>query len=463
MIRSTASSPRRHLLIWGSILGGLLTPALASVESDAVLGNFGPLEWIAGINAQVLDNSNEWRPSYEGQPATTVDLSEPHSATGDLLGNVFIADKNAHAIRLIDRAGIIRTIAGTGVAGFNGDGPALTRQLNGPQHVYPMPDGSYFILDTGNNRVRRVDPAGQMVTVFQDPENLSRGLWVKRDASVIYYCTNKSLKRWTPSQGLNPGTLMATGFSELGNIDVARHGDIFLTDRGADATDPTFSRVFRIPPTATPASYTPVAVAGTGGATDSGPGTSGAAALAVGLRGVRGIAFHPAGGYFLATHKGGDLWYVDSDGICTMIVQGNDASTNVPALLPRSLPALGGSVVSELRFVSVALNGDLLIAANDAGFILRARYLGPIPPVPSFAIAPLPSLASAAQVTWTGTPGSWFLLESSSGLAASPWKREWLGATTSSGGSPFTWTDPEPASEQPRRFYRLREFRDWPN
>ena len=434
----------------------------ASTESEAVLANFGPLEWVAGINGEVADNSSEWLAAYEGQLATTVDLSEPHSASGDLAGNIYLADKNAHAIRVISRTGMIRTVAGTNVAGFNGDGPATLRLLDGPQHAYPMPDGSFYVLDSGNQRVRRVDAAGQMTTVILETTRLSRGLWVKRDGSLIYYCTTTELKRWTPALGISSGSVMAQNFSEPGNIDVAQNGDIYLTDRGFQTSDPTFSKVFLITPTATPSTYTPVVVAGTGGTTDSGPGSSGSPATATGIRGVRGIAFHPAGGYFLATHKGGDLWYVDRNGIITLVVQGNDANANVPSLLPRTLPALGSAVISELRSVSVAPNGDLLIATNDSGYILRAHYQGPVPSAAELKVIPPAISGGPARLEWTPSQGRWFRLESASDLSMDAWTPRVIEAA-SGDGFPGTWTDPAPTATQRRHFYRLREFRDWPN
>ena len=439
-----------------------LGQACASPESDAVLENFGELEWIGGRNGEVLDNSSEWKPEYEGQPATAADLSEPHSAAGDLLGNIYIADKNAHAIRVIDRSGRIRTVAGTNTAGYNGEGPARQRQLNGPQNAYPMPDGSFYILDTGNQRIRRVDAAGQMSTVIVENTGLSRGLWVKRDGSLIYYCTNTALKRWTPAFGSNPGAVMASGFSELGNIDVAANGDIYLTDRGNLTTDPTSSKVFRIAPNATPSTFTPQVVAGTGGTTDSGPGASGSLATQVGIRGVRGIAFHPAGGYFLATHKGGDLWYVDRNGIMALAVQGNDANANVPATLPRALPALGSAVVSELRSVSVALNGDLLMATNDSGYILRARYQGPVPGAAELRMIPPTAAGRPVSLEWTPAPGRWSRVESTSDPATEIWTPRTV-APAGVSGYPYLWTEPFSTTSQPRQYYRLREFRDWPN
>ncbi len=435
----------------------------ASVEAGTVISGFGPLEWIGGKNEEESNNTSGWLPTFEGREATSVNFSEPHSAMGDLSGNVLIADKNAHAIRLIDPTGRVRTVAGTNVGGFNGDGPALSRHLNGPQHAYPMPDGSFYILDTWNQRIRRVDAAGQMTTVIVENTGLSRGLWVKRDGSLIYYCTNTALKRWTPSLGQNPGVIMAQNFSELGNIDVAENGDIFLTDRGLLTTDPTFSKVFRIIPSATPSTYTPVVVAGTGGTADSGPASSGSLALNIGIRGVRGIAFHPAGGYFLATHKGGDLWYVDRAGIITMIVQGNDGNGDSSTQLPRMLPATNSNtLVSELRSVSVALNGDLLIAAGDSGFILRARYIGPRPVPAALRVLP-PNLAEGpVRVEWTPAAGRWFRLESCHDPALLSWTVR-LTSEAPTDSYPILWQESIPSATQARQFYRLREFRNWPN
>lgn len=434
-----------------------ITPARATTESDFVFSQFAPLEWVGGVNQEELDNGNGWLPGYEGQLATTVNLSEPHSAMGTLSGGILVADKNAHAIRLIGPDGLIRTVAGTNSAGFNGDGPAVSRQLNGPQHAYPMPDGSFYILDTGNQRIRRVDATGQMTTVIVESAGLSRGLWVKRDGSLIYYCTNTTLKRWTPALGQNPGLVMAQGFSELGNIDVAADGFVYLTDRGAAATDPTFSRVFRISPTATPSTWVPQIVAGVGGSTDSGPGSNGSPATSTGIRGVRGIAFHPAGGYFLATHKGGDVWYVDRNGIITMAVQGNDANVSAPSSLPVTLPSTGNSVLSELRSVSVALNGDLLIATNDSGYILRARYKAPPPTAPVLTVLPPQTAGGPFQLRWSQPEGTWFRIESTPEPGAGPWDVRMVGPAT---GGEETWNSPLSPS---RQFFRLHQFRAWPN
>ncbi len=77
----------------------------------------------------------------------------------DDAGNVYVSDSRNHAIRRIDTAGNITTIAGTGQAGFNGDNqPATQALLDNPGAVAVHPDGRIFMADTNNNRVRVIAP-----------------------------------------------------------------------------------------------------------------------------------------------------------------------------------------------------------------------------------------------------------------------------------------------------------------
>jgi len=79
-------------------------------------------------------------------------------------GSVFLAE-NSHRVRRVDRDGIISTVAGTGAAGFSGDGgPATQAALNFPSSLALGPDGSLYVGDMGNNRVRRIAPGGTITT-----------------------------------------------------------------------------------------------------------------------------------------------------------------------------------------------------------------------------------------------------------------------------------------------------------
>jgi sugar lactone lactonase YvrE len=97
--------------------------------------------------------------SGDGGPATAATLSWPEGVAVDNAGNVFVADTNNSRVRRISPAGIITTIAGTGVQGFGGDnGLGSAAQLNQPEGVSVGPDGSVYVADSFNYRIRKLTP-----------------------------------------------------------------------------------------------------------------------------------------------------------------------------------------------------------------------------------------------------------------------------------------------------------------
>ena len=104
--------------------------------------------------------------SGDGGEATAAQVNLPRSVAGDRRGGFVIVDFGNHRIRHIAPDGTIKTTAGTGSAGFSGDGgPATEAQLNGPNAAAVAADGSVLIADTGNHRIRRVAPDGTIRTV----------------------------------------------------------------------------------------------------------------------------------------------------------------------------------------------------------------------------------------------------------------------------------------------------------
>jgi sugar lactone lactonase YvrE len=91
---------------------------------------------------------------------------EPEGLTIDAQDNLYLSEWMGHQIVRIDPAGNATVIAGTGTAGYSGDGgPATAAQLNGPSGVALGADGSVYIADSGNNRIRRVAPDGTISTI----------------------------------------------------------------------------------------------------------------------------------------------------------------------------------------------------------------------------------------------------------------------------------------------------------
>jgi sugar lactone lactonase YvrE len=106
--------------------------------------------------------------SGDGGPATAASLAEPHCVRFDGHGNWYIADSRNHRIRRVDGAtGVITTVAGNGEATFSGDGgAAVEASLSFPLAVAPDADGNLYIVDTDNGRIRRVDAgSGRIGTV----------------------------------------------------------------------------------------------------------------------------------------------------------------------------------------------------------------------------------------------------------------------------------------------------------
>ena len=102
----------------------------------------------------------------EGGLATLAQLGTASSVAVDTMGNIYIGDKS-RILKVDASTGIIHTIAGTGVLGYNGDSiPAATAQINWA--AYPSFDqaGNIYMSDGNNNRVRKIDAITGIITTF---------------------------------------------------------------------------------------------------------------------------------------------------------------------------------------------------------------------------------------------------------------------------------------------------------
>ncbi len=174
------------------------------------------------------------RSGGDGGPATSAGLNEPTALAVSETGVLYVADQSNNRVRAIDLStGLIATVAGTGVAEYNGDGmPAVEAALAGPSGLALGVDGTLYIADTFNGRIRAVDlQTGMIRTVAGDggeyryqgaveppSSSLSRPSGIAVDQEGNLYVTdsdNHLVRRWDRAIG-RLDRLAGTGVANFG-------------------------------------------------------------------------------------------------------------------------------------------------------------------------------------------------------------------------------------------------------
>ena len=221
--------------------------------------------------------------SGDGGPALRAALNEPYEVRFDRAGNMFFAEMQNHVVRRVDaKTRVITTVAGTGTAGFGGDGgPAAAAQLRQPHSIAFDGQGRLLICDIGNHRIRRVDlKSGRIETWAGTGE-----------------------RRPTPDGAPIAGTPLNGPRAITSDPD----GNLYLVLREGNA-------VFRMDVRAGKIFH----VAGTG---ESGYSGDGGLAKEAKLSGPKGIAWAPDGSLYLADTESHTIRRVDlKSGLITTVV-----------------------------------------------------------------------------------------------------------------------------------------------
>ena len=264
--------------------GGPATQASLAYLSSVAVGPDGSLYFVAnfsirkvgpdGIITTVAGNGT---PGYSGDggPATEAQLS-PYGVTVGPDGSLYTTDLNS--IRKVSTDGIITTVAGNGTQGFSGDGgPATQASLSSPTGVAVGPDGSIYIADSRNRRIRKVSTDGIITTVAGNgTQGFSGDGGPATQASV-----------WSPDA-----------------IAVGPDGGVYIAD--------SISR--RIRKVSTDGIITTVAGNGTQGFSgDGGPATQAS------FSSPTGVTVNPGGSLYIADTDSRRIRKVSTDGIITTV------------------------------------------------------------------------------------------------------------------------------------------------
>ncbi len=219
--------------------------------------------------------------SGDGGPALKAQLNEPYEVRFDKMGNMFFVERLNHLVRRVDaKTGVITTIAGTGKAGFSGDGgPAIAAELNQPHSIQFDATGDLYICDILNHRIRKVTMKTGVITTF----------------------AGTGAKARTPDPSAGSGQVGAklegTPLNGPRAIDFDRDGNLWLALREGNA-------VYKIDMKTLTLHH----IAGTGQKGFTGNG--GPAKLAT-LSGPKGISIAPGGNVYLADTESHSIRMID--------------------------------------------------------------------------------------------------------------------------------------------------------
>jgi uncharacterized protein (TIGR03437 family) len=149
----------------------------------------------------------------DGGPATQAALASPVAVAVDMAGNLYIADTMHHAVRKVTPAGIITTIAGTGEAGNGADtsNSPMAVALNAPRGVAVARDGTVFIADTGNRKVRRLSTSGELRTVLLERERFTPFALALNPQGQLYMANEQGHRVSRNAESQAPQHVLGTG------------------------------------------------------------------------------------------------------------------------------------------------------------------------------------------------------------------------------------------------------------
>ena len=320
----------------------------------------------SGVITRIAGNS---RTGFSGDagPATSAALYSPLAVAVDRTGSVFIVDSGNQRVRRVSPEGTITTVAGGGSAVLGDGGPATHGQLNYPSSIAIDSAGSLFIGELG--RVRKVTPDGVITTVAGGGPN-------------------------DPASG---GPATSVQLTNAIGVAVDTAGDLFIADQNFDSDSYSFL-LRKVSPDGTISTLPPVAgccnaaiavdaggnllvasgpsvlkispagvqtvVAGNG--SYGAPSGDGRLATQAQLNGPTAIALGPAGDLFLADNTGRNVRVVTPDGII-------HALSSIPASAPPPSGDGGPAIGAQLQLAVTGLSVQSGLAADSAGNLYIAE------------------------------------------------------------------------------------------
>jgi len=315
----------------------------------------------------------------DGNPATSALLDSPEAVAVDAAGNVYLADRGNHRVRRVTAAGVIATVAGDGTQGYDGDGgEAVAASLDSPAGVAVDGSGNLWIADTGNHRVRRVGSGGGISTVAGSglagyggdgdraglaQLNVPRGLAIDASGNLLIADRDNHRVRQVNAAG-RIATLAGAG-AAAGDGGPATSAQLFFPSGavldpagGLYISDSAYHRVRRV------TGVVISTVAGTGSAGFSGDQGQATAAR---LSSPRGLALDGGANLYIADRENNRVRRVSTAGVISTV-----------AGLGASGPGGEEALLSGPAGVAVDQAGNLYIADRNNHRVQRVTPVGEV-------------------------------------------------------------------------------------
>ncbi len=297
--------------------------------------------------------------SGDGGAATAADLNYPDGIAVDGSSNIYVTDNGNSRIRKISTSGIITTIAGTGTSGYGGDGGAATAaDLGDPTGLAVDGSGNVYIVDRGNHRIRKVNASGIINTVAGTGSLGYSGDGGDATAADLFY----------------PHGVAVDG-----------SGNIYIADYGND----------RIRKVNTSGGISTIAGSGTRGYSGDG-----AAATAADLNNPYDVKVDGSGNIYIADYGNYRIRKVDASNIVSTF-----AGTGSGGYSGDGGPATAANLYHT---TGLATDGSALLYIGDANnFRVRSVGICSLPSAGSISGTSLVCAGSTTTLTTTATGGSW--------------------------------------------------------